>query len=101
METFVTVLIILAIAFIAGFVVVLIWNTYISFHMRRVFANHMKILHAIDAYREDMAIKRMEPKVDYLDVPSIDHSYRRFWDWGYKHILSPDKFQLIEKYIAK
>ena len=47
-----------------------------------------------DAYNEIMVnlYDNMEP---------YDKTFWRFWDWGYKSILPPEKFKLVEPYIDK
>lgn len=47
-----------------------------------------------DAYNEIMVnlYDNMEP---------YDKTFRRFWDWGYKRILPPEKFKLVEPYITE
>lgn len=41
------------------------------------------------------------PLVDYKDMRPYDEVFFRFFDWGYKNILPPDKFELIKPYIAE
>lgn len=37
--------------------------------------------------------------VEYDDMENYDRTLFRFWDWGYKHILPPEKFEIIKPYI--
>ena len=80
---------------------------YLSFnlidirHTQNVMDNYMIIFDAIHKYRMDMHHRGIEPVVEYDDMRNIRDSYKKFWDWGYKHILPPDKYELIEKYIER
>lgn len=37
--------------------------------------------------------------VTFEDMESYDDTMRRIWDWGYKRILPPEKFELIKPFI--
>lgn len=37
--------------------------------------------------------------VKYEDMEDFEVTFKRFWDWGYTRILSPEKFELIKPYI--
>lgn len=37
--------------------------------------------------------------VTFEDMESYDTTMYRIWDWGYKRILPPDKFELIRPFI--
>ena len=37
--------------------------------------------------------------VDYEDMESYSKTLFRFWDWGYEHLLPPDKYEIIKPYI--
>lgn len=39
--------------------------------------------------------------MSYDDMESYDRTLWRLWDWGYKHILPKDKYELIKGYINK
>lgn len=39
--------------------------------------------------------------MSYDDIESYDRTLWRLWDWGYKHILPKDKYELIKGYINK
>lgn len=39
--------------------------------------------------------------MSYDDMESYDRTLWRLWDWGYKHILPKDKYELIKDYIDK
>lgn len=40
-------------------------------------------------------------EVFYSDMEDFDASLGRFWDWGYKNMLPPDKFKVIEPFIGE
>ena len=43
---------------------------------------------------------RFELSMDMMDsMESVTKTTLRFWDWGCKHILTKDKFALIEPYL--
>lgn len=40
-------------------------------------------------------------QVGYNDMEAYEKTLFRFWDWSDKHILSKDKFAIIEPYLKK
>lgn len=42
-----------------------------------------------------------EYEVGYDDMRGYVKTILRFWDWGYKHILPRDKFEIVKPYINK
>lgn len=59
-----------------------------------------KIVNAIFVYDVDTTINyHKRPLVTLDDIENIDDTFRRWWDWGYKRILPPDKLAIIEPYI--
>lgn len=60
------------------------------------FRNQNIIIDAIFQYRKESF---MNNKVSYYDMESIITTTFRFWDFGYKHILPEDKFEIIEPYL--
>lgn len=66
---------------------------------------HVLITNAIFLYHIDcesiLEIDLREKIVSYNDLESYDATLFRFWDWGYKHILPKEKFEIIEPYIKK
>ena len=66
---------------------------------------HVLITNAIFLYHVDcesiLEIDLREKIVSYNDLESYDATLFRFWDWGYKHILPKEKFEIIEPYIKK
>ena len=58
---------------------------------------HQRIKKAIDSYKQAHSI----PKVQYSDMQCYIITILRFWDWGDKHILSKDKYMLIQPYLKE
>ena len=71
----------------------------IHYRLRNTLKNHRVIIDAIYLYRVDLS--PMPYEVDYSDMESVEETYKRFWDWGYKRILPPDKYRIIKPYIKK
>lgn len=75
------------------------------------YRNHMMIVNAIFEYSMDAIKKARENKtiiecgveyeVDYSDMRDYNSTFLRVFDWGYKHILPEDKFEIIKPYIHK
>lgn len=63
--------------------------------------NRMLVLNAIYLYRRDLIEqdKYDEAQVNMDDMESYDKTLWRLWDWGYKRILPPEKFEIIKPYI--
>ena len=65
-------------------------------------AMHHKILDAIYYYKmwyidhDDIIASH---KVEFYDIEPYDVTLFRIWDWGYKRILPPEKFELIKPFI--
>lgn len=89
---------VLYILFFVMAIIFLIKN-FITYHW------HTLIVDAIFLYHVDcessLEIDLREKLVCYNDLESYDATLFRFWDWGYKHILSKEKFEIIEPYIKK
>lgn len=67
------------------------------------YRNQMIIAKAIYDYSVQLIEKgqydRSTFPVKYEDMEDFEVTLKRFWDWGYKRILSPEKFELIKPYI--
>lgn len=63
------------------------------------YKNQMIILDAIYEYckHENMSVYTQQDM--YRSMKSYDDTFNCFWDWGYKNILPPEKFKLVEPYI--
>lgn len=66
------------------------------------YRNLMKIMDAIFAYQNDCIDKNdFNYKVNYSDMKGYDEVCDNWFDWGYKNILPPDKFEIIKPFIDK
>lgn len=98
---------ILAIVVASIIVFIVLFSIFYDAKNDNTLKNRMKIHFAInnmtleamragdtDAYNEIMVnlYDNMEP---------YDKTFWRFWDWGYKRILPPEKFKLVEPYITE
>ena len=63
------------------------------------FINHGKIIDAIHLYRMRCLDENKEPLVSHEDMESYESTLFRLWDWGYKRILPPEKFEIIKPFI--
>ena len=67
--------------------------------------NRKIILDAIYEYRRNAiemgTYKIAKTLVVYDDIENYYTTLLRIWDWGFKHILPPEKFELIEPFIKK
>ena len=61
--------------------------------------NHDRINNAIHLYEMQCLYKTKEPLVSYEDMESYESTLFRLWDWGYKRILPPEKFEIIKPFI--
>ena len=63
--------------------------------------NRILVLAAIYLYRRDLIEqdKYDEAQVNMDDMESYDKTLWRLWDWEYKRILPPEKFEIIKPYI--
>lgn len=81
---------------------VMVFSFYILVKNFNTYDACEKISGAIYAYHMDMLYhdkyKEMD-LVDYDDMKDYLKVLFNLFDWGYKHILPKDKFELIEKYI--
>lgn len=63
--------------------------------------NIMIILNAIYEYYQNEHKNVCEPRDMFQSMKSHRDVFNCFWDWGYKNILPPEKFKLVEPYITK
>lgn len=78
------------------FGVCLLFKTHNTYNKRSI------ILDAILAYQ--LSLPRVpydSTEVKFEDMESFDDTFYRLFDWGYKHILPPDKFKIIEPFIGQ
>jgi len=81
--------------------VLLVFGFIILIKNENTFKMHVTIMAAIHLYR--MTLIKLDQyemcEVDYYDMEPYEKTLLRFWDWGYKHILPPDKFKVIEPFL--
>lgn len=67
------------------------------------FRNHSIITNAVCTYRLDMLDKDQyeDCVVDFIDIEDYNTTLLRLWDWSYKRLLPPEKFEVIKPYISK
>lgn len=67
--------------------------------------NHLIISKAIADYHVYLIRNGMynpnNEGVTYNDMEDYNVTLKRFWDWGYKRILPPEKFELIKPFIRR
>lgn len=61
--------------------------------------HRLRINDAICAYRIDCRCNGQQPCVNYGDGESYEKTWLRLWDWGYKRILPPEKYEIIKPYL--
>lgn len=85
------------------FVLLLLALVYMFFKNEFTLRNQMLIGRAISEYQlhmfEQGAYRDIEVDVD--DMEHYNTTLFRLWDWGYKRILPPEKFEIIKPYIEK
>ncbi len=63
---------------------------------------HGKISDAIHKYNICCIRTRLyDNMVDYSEMEHYDQTLFRLWDWGYKRILPPEKFELVKPFIER
>lgn len=82
------------------FTIVWIFAEIVILKNEVTYKNRIKIIKAITDYEEDFA-GFDHFVVSFLDMEDYDTTLWRLWDWSYKRILPPDKFELIEDYIKE
>jgi hypothetical protein len=82
---------------VLGFVA---WGVVAYFKHGNVFKNRSIILNAIFLYKNKSIrfYDEFGEEVEFADMETYDKTYKRFWDWGYKRILPPDKYEIIKPY---
>lgn len=84
----------IVIAILIGLAVILAIKNYVTYK------NRVKIIYAIRDYllRDDnYDIDAVE--VSFNDMEKYNYTFLRLWDWGYKHILPKEKYEVIKRYI--
>ena len=63
------------------------------------YLNDVKIIDAIYRYHINCIEKDVDSVVEYDMMRLFPITLCILWDWGYKHILPADKFEIIKPYI--
>ena len=67
------------------------------------YINSNIIIRAIRTYRHDLInnhkFDELKTSVDYSDMEDSSRTFWRLWDWSYKRILPPEKFEIIKPFI--
>lgn len=79
--------------------VILILSVIFSVKNLVTFINRSKINDAIFLYRCQCYRKNDKSLVSFDGMESYLATMFRLWDWGYKHILPPEKFEIIKPFI--
>lgn len=83
-------------------VIILIMCVIFTIKNENTYRTHIIINEAIFA-RKMYCIRNADfehvNEVDYKHAESYGRTLLRFWDWGYKRILPPDKFEIIKPFI--
>ena len=97
-----TAIIIMLIAAAVFILVIVGWILFEIFKAKQIIllsSNYSKIINAIHTYRTEMITQGRKPEVEYEDMKSLDELYKHVWGHKYKHILPPNKLEIIQKYI--
>lgn len=95
-----------------AFCTVAIIKNNVTFHW------HNKILQAIFRYQRDVLDKayfeaterfkngdftevEVHFEVEIADMEDYNATFKRWYDWGYKHIIPKDKFEIIKPYMKQ
>lgn len=66
------------------------------------YIGQMTIHEAVHLYTRDMSKRgNFDYKVNCYDIESLDKTFFRLFDFGYKNILPEEKYEIIEPYIKK
>ena len=80
----------------------LIWCIIALIKNEITFRNHKIIDDAIYHYNNNLIETEGRANFSlYDDEESYEETLKRWWDWGYKRILPPEKYELIKPYIKK
>lgn len=80
----------------------IIWNLIMLWKNNVTYRLMIMITKAIHKY-QDHQIERgnFDFQVTFYDIRDYDEVLNRFWDWGYEHILPPEKLELIRPFIKE
>ena len=86
---------------IASLVFIVAFTIFCYAKNNNTYKNHFIIIDAIYKYCKHENLNVNIQKDLYDSMKSYDDTFKCFFDWGYKNILPPEKFKLIEPYITK
>ncbi len=82
------------------FIIIMLILFFVFFYKNIITYNNRDIIiDAIYEYKIDMKSQGKENEVDYDDMKSYDRTLWNLFNWGYKNILPPNKYEIIKKYI--
>ena len=81
---------------------VIAFTAVMLFKNENTYKNQIIISDALYAYNMDV-IKhgRYDATISFDCIESYWKTMFKLWDWGYKHIVPPEMFELIKPYINK
>jgi hypothetical protein len=64
---------------------------------------HSRVITAITDYTINLILQEKDHEigVTFDDMEDLYATLWRLWDWGYKHILPKEKFEIIKPYLKK
>lgn len=83
-------------------VVLFVYAAVMGFKNDATFSARVKIVDAIHSYHMHCIISdnyEGARLVTFEDMESYNATMYRIWDWGYKNILPPEKFELVKPFI--
>ena len=84
------------------FFVVLLLGAFLIAKNEVTFSRQVAVSIAMHAYNmHQISIHECDNLLDYDDIEPYMKTFWRLWDWGYKRLLPPDKFELIKPYLSK
>ena len=78
---------------------------FLGFYLMRnefTYKAHKKIADAIYKYNIHMIDHcRFDERIDYDVMEEYEDTIKRFWDWKFEHVVSPEIFELIKPYLEE
>lgn len=100
MNTFMKIYLSICIIALIVCVFALIYYGYRLVKNNNTYKQRCRIINAICSYQKShFAVRDTNLAVSYSDMESYDETDDRLWDWSYKRILPPEKFEIIKPYI--
>lgn len=88
--------------FMVAIILILIFLVFLVFKVNITYKNHMIIIDAIFKYRMNKLHSTEDifnPDINYEDREPFEATLFRLWDFGYKNILPPEKFEKVRPFI--